>query len=52
MFSQAKGKPASVTVKQSSGFAELDEVAIEYASATSFRTNCTNAPIPMTIAVD
>jgi TPR repeat protein len=52
MFSALKGKPANVTVKQSSGFAELDEVAIKYASATSFRTNCTNAPIPMTIAVE
>jgi TPR repeat protein len=52
MFAQLKGKPANVTVKQGSGFSEPDEVAIKYASATSFRTNCTNAPMPMTIAVE
>jgi TonB family protein len=52
MFEQLKGKPANVAVKQSSGFAELDEVAVKYARATSFRTNCTNAAIPMTIAVE
>jgi TPR repeat protein len=52
LFSQLKGKPASVTVKQGSGFAELDEVAMKYASATSFQTNCKSAPMPMTIAVE
>jgi len=52
MFAQLKGKPSDVTVKQSSGFTELDEVATKYASATSFRTNCTNAPMSMTIAVE
>jgi hypothetical protein len=34
------------------GHAELDEVAIKYANATSFRTNCTYAPMLMTIAVE
>jgi TonB family protein len=52
MFSQLKGKPSNVTVKQSSGFAELDEVAVKYAHATAFRTNCTDAAMPMTIAVE
>ena len=35
MFSALKGKPANVTVKQSSDFAELDEGAIKDASATN-----------------
>ena len=52
VFSDLKGKPSRVAVKQSSGFAELDEVAIKFASATTFRTNCTNAPQPLTIAVE
>lgn len=52
MFAQLKGRPSNVTVKQSSGFTELDEVAIKYASAASFRTNCTNAPMSMAIAVE
>ena len=52
MFSRLKGKPANVNVEQGSGFAELDEVASKYASATSVRTNCTDAVIPMTIAAE
>jgi TPR repeat protein len=52
MFSELSGKPANVTIKQSSGFAELDEVGVKYARATSFRTNCVNAPMPLAIAVE
>lgn len=51
-FADLKGKPSNVSVKQSSGFAELDDVAVKFASATSFRTNCTNVPHSMTIAVE
>ena len=51
-FADLKGKPSSVAVKQSSGFAELDQVAVKFASATTFRTNCTNVPHPLTIAVE
>ena len=52
LFADLKGKPSNVAVKQSSGFAELDQVAVKFASATTFRTNCTNVPHPLTIAVE
>ena len=52
MFEQLKGKPSSVTVKQSSGFAELDEVAIKYAKAASFQTNCVHSPFAMAVGVE
>jgi hypothetical protein len=52
MFAQLKGTPSNVTVKQSSGFAELDEVGVKYATAASFQTNCVNAPFSMAIAVE
>jgi TPR repeat protein len=51
-FDDLKGKPASVAVKSSSGFVELDAVATRYAQATQFRTNCPGVPYPMTIAVE